>query len=103
MNDFTTCLIHTTGNLFADDTITYTQGDTAVDLQGLMQVDVDNISAWLRLNKLTLNIRKSGTMLVETLQKLRGESKLSISIDDKILSDFNEAPYLGLLLSSDLL
>ncbi len=64
MNDFPTCLRHTTGNQFADDTITYAQGDTAVDLQGLMQVDVDNISAWLKLNKLTLNISKSGTMLV---------------------------------------
>ncbi len=37
MNDFPTCLRHTTGNRFADDTITYAQGDTAVDLQGLIQ------------------------------------------------------------------
>ncbi len=41
-------------------------------------------------------------MLVGTRQKLRGESELRISINDEVLSDFNEAPYLGLLLSSDL-
>ena len=41
-------------------------------------------------------------MLVGKRQKLRGESRLRISIDDEVLSDFNEAPYLGLLLSSDL-
>ncbi len=43
---------------WSQHTITYTQGDTAVDLQGLMQLDVDNISAWVKLNKLTLNISK---------------------------------------------
>ncbi len=42
-------------------------------------------------------------MLVGTRQKLRGESELRISIDDEVLSDFNKAPYLGLLLSSHLL
>ncbi len=41
-------------------------------------------------------------MLVETRQTLRGESELRISIGDEVLSDFNEASYLGLLLSSDL-
>ncbi len=94
MNDFSTCLRHTTGNQFADGTITYAQGDTAVDLQGLMQVDVDNIHvcAWLKLNKLTLNISKSGTMLAGTRQKLRGETELRIRIDDGVLSEFNEAP-----------
>ncbi len=46
MNDFPTCLRHTTDKQFADETITYAQGDTA--LQGLMQVDVDNISALLK-------------------------------------------------------
>ncbi len=84
MKDFPTCLCHTTGNQFADDTITYAQGDTTVDLQELMQVDLNNISVWLRINKLTLHISMSGTMLVGTRQKLRGESELSISIDDKI-------------------
>ena len=49
---------HTTGNQFADDRITYVQGDTAVDIQELMQVDVNNKSDWLRVNKLTLNISK---------------------------------------------
>ena len=93
MNDFPTCLRHTTGNQFAEDMITYAQGDTAVDLQGLMQVDVDNISAWLKLNKFTLNISKSGRMLVGTRQIFRGESELCISINDEVLSDFNEAPY----------
>ncbi len=57
MNDFPTCLRHTTDNQFADDTITYAQGDTTADLQRLMQVDVDNISAWFKLNNLTLNSR----------------------------------------------
>ncbi len=102
MNDFPTCLRHTTGNQFAYDTMTYAQGDTVVDLQGLMQVDVKNISAWVKLNKLTLNISKSGTMLVGTRQKLRGESELRISIDDEVLSDFYEAPCLGIILSRDL-
>ncbi len=31
-------------------------------------------------------------MLVGTRQKLQGESVLSISIDDEVLSNFNEAP-----------
>ena len=57
-----------------------------------MQVVADNIRAWLRLNKPTLNTSKSSTMLVGTRQKLRGESELSISIDDEALSNFNEAP-----------
>ncbi len=91
MNDFLTCLRHITGNQFADDTITYAQGDTAVDLQGLMPAYVDNISAWLKLNKLTLNISKLGTMLVGTRRKLRGESALRISIHE-VLSDLSKLP-----------
>ncbi len=55
-----------------------------------MQEDVDNISGWLKLNKLTLNISNSDTMLVGTGQKLRGESELRISIDDEVLSDLTK-------------
>ncbi len=56
-----------------------------------MQEDVNNISAWLGLNKLTSNVSKSGTMLVESRQKLRGESELNVSIDNEALFNFKEA------------
>ncbi len=102
MNDFPTCQHHQTGNQFADNTITYAQGDTVMDLQGFIQEDVKNINAWFRLNKLTLKISQSGTMLLGTRQTLRGESELNISNYDEVLSDFNESHYLRLILSSDM-
>ncbi len=67
MNDFPTCPRHTTGNQFADDTITYAPGDIVVDLQGLRQEEVSNISAWLNLSYVK---HMSGIILVGTRQQL---------------------------------
>ncbi len=46
MNDFPTCLRSTQFNQFADHTITYTHGNTVLEIEVGMQSDVNNILAW---------------------------------------------------------
>ncbi len=83
----------------ADDTTTYAQGNTVLEIEADMQSDVNNISAWFCSNKLTVNTDQSGTMLVRTRQKQQSANHFNVTMNQNILEDYTEVPYLDLILS----
>ncbi len=80
VNDFTNCLRSSQGNVFADDTICYTQGTELV--QNYLQSDLCNDSKWYRHNKLSLYIEKSGcTCMLGTRQRIHNNLHMEIILD----------------------
>ena len=44
--------------LFADDTNLFVSGKDVIKLQQEVEMDLNRISVWLKINKLSLNIKK---------------------------------------------
>ena len=84
-NDMPKCLGYGTARLFADDTnLTFTSCSLPV-LQNKMSNDLNEIAAWLNVNKLTLNLLKTDFMLIGSRQRiaaLDGNIELSLSNTD---------------------
>ena len=85
VNDMPKCLGYGTARLFADDTnLTFTSCSLPV-LQNKMSNDLNEIAAWLNVNKLTLNLLKTDFMLIGSRQRiaaLDGNIELSLSNTD---------------------
>lgn len=56
-------------DLYADDTSVYTIGDSCVEIQEKLQVDIDSMSKWCMYNDLSINVSKTSCMLITTRQK----------------------------------
>ena len=94
------CLI----NLFADDTIIYTCGDSIDEVQNKLQTCLDNICNWYNRNRLVINIEKSKVMIIGSTWQLK-----SLDLDDFVIN-YNDTPlelverdkYLGMFRNSDI-
>ena len=94
------CLI----NLFADDTIIYTSGDSIGGVQSKLQTCLDNICNWYNRNRLVINIEKSKVMIIGSTWQLK-----SLDFDDFVIN-YNDTPlelverdkYLGIFINSDI-
>ena len=85
VNDMPQCLGYGTARLFADDTnLTFTSCSMPV-LQNKMSNDLNEIAAWLNVNKLTLNLSKTDFLSIGSRQRiaaLDGNIELSLSNTD---------------------
>lgn len=45
--------------LFADDTLIYLIGDNYEELMNILNDELNNVSRWLKINKLKLNTKKN--------------------------------------------
>ena len=64
LNDFTSCLQFSKVNLYADDTETTISSSDIGDLTRSFQTELDNISDWMRVNKLGVNPDKTEFMII---------------------------------------
>ena len=70
--------------LYADDTVTWATGPNSVDIEAKLQLDMLNISNWLKLNKLSINVKKCKSMLVSsTGHQARGQN-ISIKVNGEL-------------------
>ncbi len=60
--------------------------------------DIDSITQWLNLNKLTLNTKKTKFMLFGTRNKLKHAGNLPIIINGDVIEQVHEFKYLGVIL-----
>ena len=70
INDLPTCLERSQAAIYADDTNVSVQGETVIDLETRLNGELEKVNAWLIANKLTLNVGKTGYMLIGTRQKI---------------------------------
>ena len=86
--------------MFADDTNIFIQGKDISQIQNDMNEEMIKISAWLKINKLSLNIDKTPFMLFKGKRKIR--KGIEIKIDDRIINQVSETKFLGIYIDENL-
>ena len=79
--------------LFADDTALFASSNNYVSLQKIINVEVKKIKNWLLENKLSLNLKKSYTIIFG--EKRKKNKPISIFINNTKISNQNTVKYLG--------
>ncbi len=67
--------------LFADDTNVFVTGNNLHELTATVNTELDKLSEWLRLNKLSINVPKRHYMLFSN--KHKKANNINIEIDHK--------------------
>ncbi len=94
MNDLPTCVQKCATNLFADDSMSYTNGTSKIYIQNDLQLDVNNVSKWFRDNRLTAKIHKCGSM-IGTRQRLGSDLNLDVKINNELVCNLTAYNYLA--------
>ena len=70
--------------LFADDTYLFSSGSNAINLQDGVNNDLAIIAEWLKVNKSSLNIKKTHFMCFSAKNKSR--PGISLQIDGDVIA-----------------
>ena len=88
-------------NLFADDALLYSSGETVHEVQNNLQATTNSATSWYKNNKLSINASKSTSMLIHSHHKSIN-STLSINVNNDKLSLGTSAPYIGVTIDQTL-
>ena len=95
VNDYPTCLTHSTVNIYADDT-TQDVADKSVDvIERKLKDDLLHSIEWMQKNKLTINLKKTQCMLIGTPQRLSKCRKRFLNVGDIFIENVKCAKLLG--------
>lgn len=78
----------------------YCSAKTPHDVSNLLNHDLQNISKWVKDNKLALNVDKSTSMIFWKRSKLITEPSLNLSVNGLQLRQVMQAKLLGVTLDS---
>ena len=81
-------------NMFADDTELHFSHSNLSIMEQTLQTDIWNVSTWLVVNKLKLNVVKSLCMLIGSHQRISGKC-LNLVLDGAALKQTCTTKYLG--------
>ena len=102
INDLPLCSKTPNFILFADDTnILFSHSDPKV-LESLINTELKIISNWFKLNKLSLNIKKTNYMIFKNKHSNKPNINIDINIDETPILQVDTAKFLGLLIDSNL-
>ena len=82
INDLCIVCKNTIPVLFADDTNLFSSGVDATGLQDGVNHDLAVITKWLKVNKLSLNIKKTHYIYFTTKNKIKPDISLNIDGED---------------------
>ena len=86
--------------LLADDTNLFSSGSNARSLQDGVNNDLAIIAEWLKVNKLSLNIKKTHFMCFSA--KNKPSPCISLQIDGEALAEVNKSKFLGVIIDNKL-
>ena len=86
--------------LFADDTNLFSSGSNAISLQDGVNNDLAIIAEWLKVNKLSLNIKKTHFMCFSA--KNKSCPGISLQIDGEAIAEVNKSKFLGVVIDNKL-
>ena len=81
--------------MFADDTKLYCCHGDLLTVKCTLQVDLENISSWLKVFRLKLNVLKSHCMLIGSCQRIVGKY-LHVMLNGDTLGQASSTNYLGI-------
>ena len=90
---------HSKAIAFADDLIILTKGESIVEAENYMNLELRKISDWAQNNKLMFNEHKSKVMLMSR-RKRKEKKDVEIYLNNKILEQVNSIKYLGIIFYS---
>ena len=99
INDMRNALVHCDSILYADDTTIYVIGRNLRFMRKKLQSDLDNLSMWLKANKLLLNVKKT-KMMVWSRKPIIGN--FSLTVNGECIEEVNEFKFLGCWLDNKL-
>ena len=65
INDLASVCEHTMPILFADDTNLFINGDDLLGIAQILNTELENISHWLKVNELSLNVNPKETSFLD--------------------------------------
>jgi hypothetical protein len=84
--------------MFADDTNLTCSGVSTAEIEYKLNSDLRNLSKWLEANKLTLNTKKTKSMLIASKRKLNVIPEgLQILINDTLIEQVKQKEVLGII------
>ena len=86
--------------LFADDTNLFSSGSNDISLQDGVNNDLAIIAEWLKVNKLSLNRKKTHFMCFSAKNKSR--PGISLQIDGEAIAEVNKSKFLGVVIDNKL-
>ena len=89
--------------IFADDTNLRLSAQTLTELRLALTPELNNLSCWLKANKLSLNVAKTELMIIGSRQRLSAQcDDVEIRIDDQIIKRVDHTKSLGLTIDAQL-
>ncbi len=88
--------------MFADDTTIYATASSIEELELILQDDLHSLSQWLLYNRLSINAKKSKTMVTGSAPRLRDSRNLKLYINNTKLDSVSEYLYLGVIIDAGL-
>ena len=103
INDLPNCLQDAVPIMFADDTNITLSAKTIADLKLAVTSELNNLTCWLRANRLSLNVAKTELMIVGSRWRLNAQcEEIEISIDDGTIKRADHTKSLGLTIDAQL-
>ena len=87
--------------LFADDSNVFYAGKDPNDMINIMNIELEKLLIWLKVNKLSLNVKKTHFMFFCPPQK-KAEFSNSLTIDGETINRVNETKFLGVMVDDKL-
>mgnify|MGYP003977500103 CR=1 FL=1 len=89
-------------HLYADDTIFILYNRDKFDLVQSLNKQLKELSSWLKLNKLTLNIKKTEAIFFGDARKLKKCEQLEVKLDNSVFENKEFVKYLGVYIDQKL-
>jgi ribonuclease P/MRP protein subunit RPP40 len=88
--------------IFADDTNLFFKAPDLNTLYANVNNELIKISKWFKLNKLSLNIKKTSYILFRGKQQVIDNTNLCIKIDSMVIDQVEKTKFLGVIINSTL-
>ena len=100
INDLANVCKHTFPLLYADDTNLFISGEDLPQVVHLINKELQEIAFWLKVNKLSLNIKKTHFMLFTSNRKAKPD--IAISIEGHPIDEVSYTKFLGVYIDNRL-
>lgn len=96
------CLSKCKTSLYADDTCLYYASENPKSVTETLNADLLIIDAWLKRNKLALNVKKCEFLMIGTTRRLKSAEVPDVLIQNVPISRVTHCKYLGVLIDEHL-
>ena len=102
VNDLHCVLSNHNFKLYADDTVLYQAGVNAEIAGTNLQIALNKFCEWCKVNKLSINIKKTKLMVFESRSKVKKSKNVKIMVNNKKIQKAPTFKYLGITLAPTL-